>query len=188
MGKGNMTRKTLIACATLGVVITGALFATNSTTAQTRVVSSDATAQFVPIEVGKFVVIDLPVDAKDVIVGSPNTANVILRTARQAFILGTASGQTNIVFYDAAHRLIEALDITVHNYPVPATLSPGPADVVTMYRGPGQGSDGPGRWFYLSCTHTSNPRGHAACYAREEPAGTLDSLPKGSTVVIPVGK
>jgi hypothetical protein len=50
-------------CKALGLiatVITGALFGSDSTAAQTRIVTSDATAQFVPLENGKFIVINAP--------------------------------------------------------------------------------------------------------------------------------
>jgi pilus assembly protein CpaC len=130
------------ALALIAAVITGTSF---GATAQTRVVTSDETAQFVPLEIGKFIVIDLPAEAKDVMVADPKIANVILRTATRATILGMGPGQTNIAFYDAGHHQIEALDITVQKYSVPATVPSGPKTLVTVV-------EGPGRWKTLSCT------------------------------------
>ena len=145
-----------------------------------------------PLEQGKFIGIDLPRDAKDVQIANPAIANVIMRTARQVTILGMGNGQTNIAFYDADHRQIEALDISVVGYPIPA-IPTGPAHVVIIYRGPenAQGArgevDSTGQWQFLSCTHTNNLREGAACYNREEPAGNLKDLPKGSSVTMPAG-
>jgi hypothetical protein len=179
---GRVVEMWLKTLALIATVITGASFGTNFATAQTRVVTSDATAQLVPLEVGKFIVIDLAADAKDVVVANPTIANVVLRTARRAVILATGPGQTNIAFYDDARRQIEALDVTVQSYPVhPATLPSGPENVVIVFRGPQS-------WLSLSCTQTSNLGEGAACYSREEPAGNLKDLPPGSELKIPVGK
>jgi len=63
--------------------------------------------------IGKSVVIDLPRDIKDVLVGDPKIANAIVRSTQRAYIIGAAVGQTNIVFFDAAGQQIAAYDIAV---------------------------------------------------------------------------
>jgi pilus assembly protein CpaC len=70
-------------------------------------------ARFLPLGVGKSVVIDLPKDIKDVLVGDPKIANAVIRSAQRAYIIGAAVGQTNIVFFDAAGAQIAAYDIAV---------------------------------------------------------------------------
>src|SRR5690242_1733043 len=95
-------------------------------TAQTRVISSDATSQFLPIVVGKSISIELPADAKDVLVANPAIANVVMRTARRGYILGIGPGKTNVDFYDAEFRKIEALNVTVQTHPVAPARSVGP--------------------------------------------------------------
>ncbi|MDQ2954101.1 MAG: pilus assembly protein N-terminal domain-containing protein, partial [Pseudomonadota bacterium] len=55
---------------------------------------SDETSRFVPLGVGKSVVIDLPRDIKDVLVADPKIANAVVRSARRAYIIGVAVGQT----------------------------------------------------------------------------------------------
>src|SRR3954447_6436364 len=77
------------------------------------IAASDATARFVPIGVGKSVVIDLPRDVKDVLVADPKIANAVIRTARRAYIIGVAVGQTNVFFFDAEGHQIMAFDIAV---------------------------------------------------------------------------
>src|SRR3954447_5295085 len=77
------------------------------------IAASDATARFVPIGVGKSVVIDLPRDVKDVLVADPKIANAVIRTARRAYIIGVAVGQTNVFFFDAEGHQIAGADIAV---------------------------------------------------------------------------
>jgi pilus assembly protein CpaC len=74
---------------------------------------SDATSRFVPLGIGKSVVIDLPRDIKDVLVADPTVANAVIRSSRRAYIIGAKVGQTNIFFFDAEGRQIGALDIAV---------------------------------------------------------------------------
>ncbi len=61
----------------------------------------------------KFIVIDLPRGAKEVLVANPKIANVMMQTDRRVLILAVATGQTDIVFYDAARQQIEALNLSV---------------------------------------------------------------------------
>jgi pilus assembly protein CpaC len=77
------------------------------------VVGSDTSSQFVPLGVGKSVVLDLPRDIKDVLVGDPKIANAVIRSSRRAYIVGAAVGQTNVYFFDAEGRQIAGFDIAV---------------------------------------------------------------------------
>jgi pilus assembly protein CpaC len=70
-------------------------------------------ARFLPLGIGKSIVIDLPRDIKDVLVADPKIANTVVRSAQRAYIIGAAVGQTNIVFFDAAGQQIAAYDIAV---------------------------------------------------------------------------
>ena len=75
--------------------------------------SSEDTARFIPLGVGKSVVIDLPTDVKDVLVADPKIANAVVRSARRAYLIGVTVGQTNVFFFDAAGRQIAGYDIAV---------------------------------------------------------------------------
>ena len=70
-------------------------------------------ARFLPLGIGKSVVIDLPRDIKDVLVADPKIANAVVRSAQRAYIIGAAVGQTNIVFFDTSGQQIAAYDIAV---------------------------------------------------------------------------
>jgi pilus assembly protein CpaC len=78
-----------------------------------EVVGSDLNSRFIPLGVGKSVVIDLPRDIKDVLIADPKIANAVIRSARRAYIIGAAVGQTNIFFFDAEGRQIGGFDIAV---------------------------------------------------------------------------
>src|SRR5215470_14391304 len=78
-----------------------------------QLVAGDSNSRFVPLGVGKSVVIDLPRDVKDVLVADPTIANAVVRTARRAYIIGVKFGQTNVFFFDADGQQIGGLDIAV---------------------------------------------------------------------------
>jgi pilus assembly protein CpaC len=69
--------------------------------------------RFLALGIGKSVVIDFPHDVKDVLVGDPKIANAVVRSAQRAYIIGSAVGQTNVVFFDSAGQQIAAYDIAV---------------------------------------------------------------------------
>src|SRR3954470_15445146 len=73
----------------------------------------DKAAQFIPLGVSKSIVVDLPGDIKDVLVADPKIANAVVRTARRAYIIGVAVGQTNVYFFDAEGKQLMAFDIAV---------------------------------------------------------------------------
>jgi pilus assembly protein CpaC len=72
-----------------------------------------AGARFLALGIGRSTVIDLPRDAKDVLVANPAIANAVVRSARRAYLIGVAPGQTNIIFFDGEGRQIAAYDIEV---------------------------------------------------------------------------
>jgi pilus assembly protein CpaC len=76
-------------------------------------VAGEMNARFLPLGVGKSVVIDLPRDIKDVLVGDPKIANAVIRSSQRAYIIGATVGQTNIVFFDGSGQQIAAYDIAV---------------------------------------------------------------------------
>ena len=77
------------------------------------IAASEDTAHFIPLGIGKSVVIDLPADIKDVLVADPKIANAVVRSARRAYLIGVTVGQTNVFFFDAEGRQIAGYDIAV---------------------------------------------------------------------------
>ncbi len=72
-----------------------------------------AAARSIAIPRGKSAIIELPVDARDVLVTNPAVADAVLRSPRRIYVLGMAAGQTDAVFFDGAGRRILSLDIRV---------------------------------------------------------------------------
>ncbi|NEX94690.1 type II and III secretion system protein family protein [Caulobacter sp. 17J65-9] len=72
-----------------------------------------AAAQSLSLPRGKSAIIELPVDARDVLVSDPTVADAVLRTPRRIYVLGVKSGQTDAVFFDGAGRQILSLAIRV---------------------------------------------------------------------------
>jgi pilus assembly protein CpaC len=70
-------------------------------------------ARRIDLGVGKSVMIALPRDAKEVFVADPKIANAVVRSARQAYLIGSAIGQTTVLFLDADGGQILSLDVNV---------------------------------------------------------------------------
>jgi pilus assembly protein CpaC len=89
--------------------------AIGATGQQTPLVTSSipVRTRFLPLGVGKSVVIDLPRDVKDVLVADPKIANAVIRSSQRAYIIGTGIGQTNVVFFDAAGDQVASYDIAI---------------------------------------------------------------------------
>ena len=74
---------------------------------------NSAKVHFLSLGIGKSAVIDLPRDAKDVLVADPKIANAVIRSSQRAYIIGAGIGQTNVVFFDADGQQIAAYDIAI---------------------------------------------------------------------------
>lgn len=82
--------------------------------AQSRaMVSAGAGAQLVNLPRGSSMAIDLPADARDVIVSNPAVAEAVLHSPRRITIIGLTPGETDAVFLDAAGRSILTLRVRV---------------------------------------------------------------------------
>jgi pilus assembly protein CpaC len=69
--------------------------------------------RFVRIGLNKSIVIRLPAEARDVLVGNPDIVDAVVRTKNTAYLFARAIGQTNIFFFDANGRQILSLDLEV---------------------------------------------------------------------------
>ncbi len=70
-------------------------------------------AKFLRIGLNKSMVIRLPGQARDVLVGNPEIVEVVVRTQDTAYLFARAPGQSNAYFFDADGRQILALDIEI---------------------------------------------------------------------------
>jgi pilus assembly protein CpaC len=75
--------------------------------------------ELVPLTLNKTLELRLPGAVRDVIVGSPAIADVVVRSPTQLFLVGRSVGDTNVFLLDASGKIIERFEITVQ----PDTLS-----------------------------------------------------------------
>lgn len=69
--------------------------------------------RLVRIGLNKSIVIRLPGEARDVLVGNPDIVDAVVRTKNTAYLFARSIGQTNIFFFDANGQQILALDLEV---------------------------------------------------------------------------
>ncbi len=97
-------------------VLAGAVGAPDAATAASQSqlkISGNGGVRQVNLGLNKSIVVELPRDAKDVLVSNPAIADVVIRTPRRAFIIGVAVGEANVVFFDGAGNQITTLDLQV---------------------------------------------------------------------------
>jgi pilus assembly protein CpaC len=103
-----------ISCAALSVVtLPAAAFAQAGQGTPGKAAPQHSTTQRLTLGLGKSAIVDLPVEARDVVVADPTVADAVMRTSRRGFLLGTKIGETNVFFLDAQGRQILALEIRV---------------------------------------------------------------------------
>ncbi|WP_442869507.1 type II and III secretion system protein family protein [Bradyrhizobium sp. CCBAU 11386] len=90
-----------------------AAFAGETHRLQPETAASQSNYQFLSLGIGKSIVVDLPRDARDILVADPKIANAVVRSAQRAYIIGAAVGQTSIVFFDSAGQQMVAYDVAV---------------------------------------------------------------------------
>jgi pilus assembly protein CpaC len=78
-----------------------------------RVDTGAGAARSLSLPRGKSAVIELPVDARDVMVSDPKVADVVLSTPRRIYVMGASAGETDALFVDGMGRQILRLDIRV---------------------------------------------------------------------------
>ncbi|HMK88187.1 MAG TPA: type II and III secretion system protein family protein [Methylocystis sp.] len=63
--------------------------------------------------VGKSVIVELPRDAAEVVVGNPAVVNAVVRTPRKIYIMGAGQGQTTVFAVDSEGRQFANYEISV---------------------------------------------------------------------------
>ena len=107
-----MNRFALLSLAAIAVAA-GAITAAPAQ-AQTRAaVSAGGEARLINLPRGSSFAVDLPADARDVIVSNPAVAEAMLHSPRRITIIGLAPGETDAIFLDASGRTILALRVRV---------------------------------------------------------------------------
>jgi len=115
----------LLAAAVIAAPVQGLAQSLAGGELRVNLASQGEAGQSIAIPRGKSAIIDLPVDARDVLITDPKTADAVLRSPRKIYVMGLAPGQTDAVFFDGAGRRILALNIRVDQdfSPVADTIS-----------------------------------------------------------------
>ncbi len=67
----------------------------------------------VKVGLNKSIVIDLPRDARDILVSNPVIADAVIRTPRRIYVTGIAIGSSNVIVFDRAGQQIVSLELEV---------------------------------------------------------------------------
>lgn len=78
-----------------------------------RVGVGSAASQSLSLPRGESAVIELPVDARDVMVSNPAVADAVLQSPRRIVLMGLAPGATDALFFDGSGRQILSLNVRV---------------------------------------------------------------------------
>lgn len=70
-------------------------------------------SQTVKVGLNKSIVIDLPGDAHDILVASPEVADAITRTSRRIYIFAKQVGSTNLFIFDSSGRQLLSIDLQI---------------------------------------------------------------------------
>ncbi len=113
MVSGGFIRIVAAAAIAVTAVAISPAFATDAEAPITDASSPDAGGQFVRLGLNKSMVVRLPAEARDVIVGSPDILDAVVRRKNVAYIFARSVGQSNVFFFDANGEQILALDVEV---------------------------------------------------------------------------
>lgn len=94
------------------VVQPGTSFAASDSIVKIRD-SGPGVKKAVKLGLNKAVVIDLPVDAHDILVADPELADAVTRTSRRIYLFGKSVGQTNIFVFGPSGEEIVSIDLAI---------------------------------------------------------------------------
>jgi len=111
-----MFAKIFRGAALAGILVLAAFPATAGSPSEVGTARCQAAAgghQTCTVPLNKSLIIDLPRDARDVLVSNPGIADVVVRTPRRVYLTGVAVGQTNLFVFDQNGDTIVSMDLTV---------------------------------------------------------------------------
>ncbi len=70
-------------------------------------------SQHIDLGINKAIIVELPEDARDVLVSNPDVVDAVVRTPRQVYVVGMKAGPSNAFFFTASGKQILNLEINV---------------------------------------------------------------------------
>lgn len=109
-----MKRTALVALSAL-MAVSPALAETEQAAQHVRITrgGQGMNASVLSLSLNKAAIIDLPADARDVLLSNPEIADAVVRTPRRIYVLGRKVGQTNAFFFDATGSQVANIEISV---------------------------------------------------------------------------
>ncbi len=102
-----------LAVAAVALFAVGAIDVSMSAARAQSATIGESVHRTVKVGLSKSVVIDLPRDARDILVSNPVIADAVIRTPRRIYVTGVAVGQSNVIVFDRAGATIVSLELEV---------------------------------------------------------------------------
>ena len=102
-----------LAVAAVALFAVGAIDVSISAARAQSATIGESVHRTVKVGLSKSVVIDLPRDARDILVSNPVIADAVIRTPRRIYVTGVAVGQSNVIVFDRAGATIVSLELEV---------------------------------------------------------------------------
>lgn len=77
------------------------------------VTQTQSTIERVKLGLNKALVLDIPTDASDILVGNPSVADAVMRTPRRVYLFGKQVGETNIFIFDANQKQVADINLII---------------------------------------------------------------------------
>jgi pilus assembly protein CpaC len=82
-------------------------------TLRVRAGGSGPHSQTISLGINKAIIVELPEDARDVLVSNPDVVDAVVRTPRQVYVVGMKAGPSNAFFFTASGKQLLNLEIHV---------------------------------------------------------------------------
>lgn len=110
---GALLKVSACASALLASLMFAPLMVNSAKATDVGVSSNPESGRFLRIGLGKSMIVHLPAEAKDVVVGNTDIVEALVRTKNVAYLFAKKIGQTNIFFFDANGQQIMNIDFEV---------------------------------------------------------------------------
>lgn len=84
-----------------------------SATQTLRVRAGGGHSQHINLGINKAIIVELPEDARDVLVSNPEVVDAVVRTPRQVYVVGMKAGPSNAFFFTSTGKQILNLEVNV---------------------------------------------------------------------------
>lgn len=127
----NMCKTFRLALAQIGVMVLAVValtglagtpaLAQSKATSIVRITANDKlpTVRKVKVGLNKSLVVELPLPVRDVLASDPKVLDVVVNSARRAYLIGTGVGQANAFFFDKSGNRILTIEVVVDRDPAP---------------------------------------------------------------------